>query len=297
MIRHGELRCDTLHEWLQGDVQGNTAYRHRLLRENTAFRPQALIDLRLIFGRVHRDAKRHLAAVVADDLDPVTVGLPAPWDGYPTELHDTTKQGYFGEILAAVLAENLSPFDENCWRVPVVLFRFHLSALQIIERTWQGGRSGTAIPGRPGDDCLAFVLSNRGEITKVLYAEAKCCLQHQTVHLRKAHKQVGSAPADLPKLIEVLKDYSGDAEADFWRKALRNLWLRQQVANPIRHNLVVYVCGKSPSSQRRRSSWLDRGSPCSAYRSTSALEAVEIHLQGIADLVRGIYEDLVVAIN
>jgi hypothetical protein len=179
----------------------------------------------------------------------------------------------------------------------VVLLRFHVSALQIIERTWQGGGSGTAIPGRPGDDCLAFVLSDMGEITKMLYAEAKCCLQHQAAHLRKAHKQVGSTPADLPRLIEVLKDYSGDAEADRWRKALRRLWLPQQATNPTRHNLVVYVCGKSPSIHRKRSSWLDRSSPCSAYRSTSALEAVEVHLRDIADLVRELYEDLVVAIN
>ena len=56
-------------------------------------------------------------------------GAPA----YPDDLETSVLQGYLGELLAGLIAENYAPHGRR-WIVPAFLFRGHQAAFQALER-------------------------------------------------------------------------------------------------------------------------------------------------------------------
>lgn len=54
----------------------------------------------------------------------------------------------------------------------------------------QNAEISTDMPGRPGDDNLAFVRNKNNEITAVLFIEAKCTLTHSATLINDAHSKL-----------------------------------------------------------------------------------------------------------
>src|SRR5207248_2506322 len=116
-----------------------------------------------------------------------------------------TLKGYFGEIFAAIIAQNFSPFELHNWEVPAFLFRHHLVEFQHLEAMRQQGSEAKYRPGRTGDDCLAFQRDGNGEIVRVLYCEAKCTVDHESGMIADAYEKASkSAIVDFLQVIEVL---------------------------------------------------------------------------------------------
>jgi hypothetical protein len=265
-------------------------YWHLLLHERTA-RSDILEELRSFVRRAHDDARRHMRQVAGTPLDPLGADDPDPAAGYPERLHPITLQGYFGEVFAGLVAQEFSPFDEDGWEVPAFLFRFHEVAFQQLERMRQTGEEATPIPGRTGDDCLAFRRGPEGELVGHLVCEAKCTTDHDSSLIADAHKQVSSPeprPVDLLRVIEVLRD-AEDCESQQWAECLRKLYLSPETSTSERSDLVVYLCGRSPVRGTRQT-WIDTAKPHARYSGGRRLQAGEIHLSDITDLIRLVYQ-------
>jgi hypothetical protein len=236
---------------------------------------------------VHEDGRRHLRNLASRSLDPLgSPRLADPAVGYPERLHIDTLKGYLGEILAGIVAETLSPHDIDDWKVPGFPLALHDIAFDQLETCRVTGREPTTIPGQSGNDCLAFQLSDEGHVKRCLVCESKCSSAHSANLIADAHESIGKAVlTSLRKLIEILR-IRGDDESRRWVDALQVLWLGEPNDEYEQCNMVVYVCGQHP---KRSASWLSDTNPHLSYSSEQRLEAVEIHLHQVYDLVRRIY--------
>src|SRR5712692_1335278 len=164
-------------------------YRHMLLREDPRKWPAVLPDVRAYFRAAHQDALDYYRSLIGISLDPLeTLPSKDPGTVYPHQLDETVQKGFFGEVFAGIIAEHFSPHDESGWEIPAFLFRKHNVAFEQLEAFFQGGTDELGrIPGRTGDDCLAFCRDNTGSITKSLYCEAKCTASHDSGMIAKAH--------------------------------------------------------------------------------------------------------------
>jgi hypothetical protein len=286
------IKSKELPLWLHNTVNesNDKKYSHRLLKENNIKRIDAIEDLRGIFDEAHNDARLRLRKVLDISLHPLDEeeGFD-PAEGYPELFDMTTLKGYFGEVFAGLIAENFFPFEEKGWKVPAYSFRYHEIAFDQLEMHRLTGEKLKTIPGRTGDDCLAFVLDSNNKIVKVLFCEAKCTASHNEGMISDAHNKISSKnliPVEIRRIIDILRDY-GDSESLKWIQSLRELYINGQQCE--RYDLVSYVCGKSPVKPKTRISWIPLDMPHKKYIGERNLEAVEIHLTDVEDLIKEIY--------
>ena len=281
-----------LNRWLSNTVNQSAdgRYRHRLLVEDPALRVEIVEELREYVESAHEDVRRHLRDVGRFNLDPLQEPPDNdPTEGYPQCLHIQTLKSYFGEIFPAIVAENLAPFDEDGWIVPAFMFRLHLPAIQQLEDIRQTGLPAGQIPGRTGDDCLAFRRDNNGRIIGALCCEAKCTQNHERSLIRDAHTKISDPrlyPQDVLRLIEILRSYD-DPESLGWIESLHQLRLHYREPDYERYDLVSYICGRAPV---RTQTWISSSTPATEYTGGRKLESVEVHLQDVLGLVRQVYD-------
>lgn len=287
-------KSDKLLSWLSNSTteSKDKKYIHRLLKEDSQRRCEVLEELKLLIQQAHKDARNRLRKLAGVSLDPLgTSPEYDPAQGYPERLHIQTLKGYFGEVFAGLLAETFLPFGCT-WEVPAFLFRFHLVEFQQLEKLNQMRGEAQYRPGRTGDDCLAFERNNKGQIIRALYCEAKCTSGHDSGLINEAFEKVSEAAiVDILQLVEILMDCN-DPGASQWVISLQQLWFILQSGDTQksveRCDLVSYVCGQPPV-RGNRSTWLPVDKPHSNYKGERRLEAVEIHLQDVEDLIRTVY--------
>lgn len=296
-----KLKNPKLPEWLKITNKNESLsqkYRHMVLKETKSIRKEAITALKEIVREAHEDARLRLRNAYSISLDPlddeVVTGNDEqafdPTEGYPEIFDMTTLKGYFGEIFAGVLAENFNPFNEMNWKVPAFSFRFHDIAFDQLEMYLLTGELLNAIPGRTGDDCLAFVLQE-DKIVKTLFCEAKCTAKHSESMISKAHEKINSAneiPVEIRRLIELLKDYDTE-EAKQWVGALRKLRIFKGEHGHERFDLISYVCGKSPTKVKTRYSWMPPSTPHPSYKAGRNLESIEVHLIDVEEIINEVY--------
>jgi hypothetical protein len=291
-----------LHEWLNSERTANGRYAHHLLREEVARRPAAITPLQSAIEHANEDVRTRLRLVQLISLDPFgdeEAEVVDPARGYPAFLDYITLKGYFGEIMAGLIALTYGSHGLDSWEIPVFLFRCHEAALQYLERQQQEHPADEPdfavideqprIPGRTGDDCLAFQRDANGQIVRVLCCEAKCTDGHSAKHIREAHIKASEPalkPVDLRLLIEALEDYE-DPAAIAWRDALLRLRLRAVLPPGYeRCDLVCYIYAQEPVRNR---TWIPVDAPHGNYVAGRRLEAVEVYLPDIHDLIVAVY--------
>jgi hypothetical protein len=278
--------------WLiESSLKVSDQYTFRLLKSSSTLPKEAIAEIKAIVTEAHEDAKRRLRNLAGISLDPL--GSPSAFDpsqGYPECLDNQTLKGYFGEILAGIVAVNCSRFGENDWEMPVSLFRFHDLAFDQIERLRQDAGAPKKIPGRTGDDNLAFVRNANKAIAKVLVCEAKCTADHDSGLISDAHKKISErnlVPVSLRNLIDTLQDYD-DVQSREWIDAIRQFWLLPKASSTERYDLVSYACGREPA-RASQISWIASDKPHSAYSGGRCLEVAEIHLHQVDELIAELY--------
>jgi hypothetical protein len=274
-----------LRDWLRAQLTEVGTYRHSLLAEDTSQRQAGLEALTALSGEAHSGARERLELLVGESLDPTGGSAPPGWQPYPQALHTSVLQGYLGELLAGLIAENYQPHGRT-WVVPAFLFRGHLAAYQALERQRQLGGPARPIPGRTGDDAFAFEVDDEGGVVAWLLAEAKCTHDHDASLVSKGHEQLSLAirvPVDLLQLIEVLQE-SRDPEAERWIAAIREVLYSAQ--SPPRYDMFVYVCGRKPV---QRETWIPNETPHESYTAEGPLHAVEIQLEEFDDVLIAAY--------
>jgi hypothetical protein len=274
-----------LQAWLPSTEATNGTYRHARLTEDSARRVEGLASLASLAAEAHRDARERLERLVGISLDPLSAEAPSSWHRYPEALHTSVLQGYLGELLAGLIAENYQPHGRR-WAVPAFLFRGHLVAYQDLERRRQLGGPARPIPGRTGDDALAFEVDQDGAIVAWLWCEAKCTHDHVSTLISDGHDQLSAAiriPVDLTQLIAILQE-SPDPDSERWIASLRELLFASEP--PPRFDMFVYVCGRKPV---QRPSWIPEDAPHSSYTGARSLEAVEVHLECFDEVLTAAY--------
>lgn len=279
---------DVFTQWLECTRSENPSKRychHHLKERDDAWAnvSGSIIDY---FRRAHDDAVRRLQRLIGLSLHPAGVDPAAP-NGYPHGLPLGTLQGSFGEIIAGMCAEHGSPSGYDDWEVPAFLLRTHLVAFQQLERSGQTDDLPNAIPGRTGDDCLAFRRTEDMQIVAVLYCEAKCTLDHDSALISSAHGRAASSIVDLLQIIEVLQ-LGETPEATRWIDALRILRL-QLFSEPTRisrHDAVVYVHKRGPV---RNQTWIPTDQPHQNYTAGRPLDSFEIQLSDVSSRISAVY--------
>jgi hypothetical protein len=267
-------------------------YAHQILKED-ASKWQGILDrLCSFFRRAHDDVIRHMRSLAGTSLHPLKRKKKSvdPAAHYPFRLHDSVLKGYFGEVLGAALAQAFAPGGHGDWEVPAFLFRNHKVAFQQLEHCRQTGDQPGPIPGRLGDDFLAFRRRNKRTIVSVLYGEAKCTAQHDPGMIADAHEKLASGVVvDILQIIEVLSGRNGDQEAEAWVASLRELQSMLPSGNCERIDCVCYVCGKRPTL---RPTWIATDAPHPKYGNTGRfLEAIEVHLSDVDGKVKAVYDE------
>lgn len=286
------MAIDGIQRWLKPERRSasGSRYAHQVLREDVAHWTGILDNVRRYFRQAHEDGMRHMRRLAGIDLHPLGRRSTAdPTRFYPVRLHSSVLKGYFGEVFAGVLAEHFSPAGQTDWKVPAFLFRYHRIAFQQLERLRQMGEEPGPIPGRFGDDCLAFRRNAKGTIIAILYCEAKCTADHDTGMLSEGHQKLSDgAVVDVLQLIEVLEDVGTD-DARAWIASLRQLHLSLTAATCERVDLLCYVCGQHP---KRTTTWLPSDKPHANYQDRGRhLEAVEVHLHDIDAKIAAVYQE------
>lgn len=276
-----------LQRWLQYSLEGTSTdkmYRLVLLEENPLLRCEILGELKQYIHEAHEDFRRYYRELLRCPLNPFEEHPAVDLiNKYPGILDMDTLKGYFGEVFAAIVAQFFSPFGIDDWEVPAFLFRNHRDAFNHILIMNETGREAGTIPGRTGDDFLAFQRDGTGRIRRILYCEAKCNREHRSDSIGNAFEKVGQPViVDLSQIITVLKDQQTPA-AQQWIYALQIAQFSNQYE---RCNLVSYICGDRPKHKRM---WLPKDSPHEKYTSQDILEAVETHLDEIETFVREVY--------
>ncbi|QLE40705.1 DEAD/DEAH box helicase [Nostoc sp. C052] len=106
--------------------------------------------------------------------------------------------------------------------------------------------------------------------------------------IAEAHKKASVPhikPVDIPQIIEILQDYD-DPFSSEWVNSLRVLWLEKVDINYERCDLISYICGKHPV---KNPTWISPEKPHEEYTAGRRLEAVEIHLHEVENLVTTVY--------
>jgi hypothetical protein len=264
-------------------------YRHRQLacRELS---DEVAGELIAFVRQAHADAAKEIDDLMNPSLAPFPEaagpsGIPT---GYPYGLHMTTLKGYFGEILAAVLIQFLGGFGHNDWEVPAFRFRVHVPDLyKHLESRRSEGTPVPALFGAHGDDCSVFRLDVNGEIDKYVICEAKCTASHDNRLIQDGHKQlsrVDTTAADIQVLLQVLKAGPTEALHRWWVPLVRLLFEKKGV----RHHAFIYVYGRLSRDGGPR---VPPDAPPDEYTATEPLEAFEIHVERVEDLIRAIYAE------
>lgn len=147
------------------------------------------------------------------------------------------------------------------------------------------------VPGRTGDDCLAFERNDNGDIVRVMICESKCTADHNATLINDAHEKVSSSnvlPVDLARIIEALLLIPDEDSTTQWVNALRRLYFSKD-PNKERCDLVMYVCGRKP---KIKETWIDASEPHESYKGKRKLTAVELHLSDVAIMLKSIYSNI-----
>ncbi|MBG1242038.1 DEAD/DEAH box helicase [Nostoc sp. NZL] len=104
----------------------------------------------------------------------------------------------------------------------------------------------------------------------------------------KANKSSGY-PVDIPQLIDILQDYNDDLSFN-WKNALQVLQLKINL-NKVDKNyescyLISYTCGQHPV---KKLTWMSPNKVHEKYTAERRLEAAEIHLHEVENIIKTIY--------
>jgi len=284
-----------LDSWLEVDETNNETsppYCHLLIRQKDTVNTEVWDELYTYIDHAHEGARLALRAPLGDSLHPLQHGThDDPAFGYPQEFCDTALQGFFGEILAGIIAENYAGGDEYEWDIPVFLFRTHVIAFQQLEVMKQTGNWERQIVGRTGDDGLAFARVDDGSIIAWLACEAKCTTNHSSGLIADNHEKLSQSvtrPVDLLRVIDALKDYRDDDYSRKWVEALRKyFWEHTQDPSVERCDLSMYVCGRLP---QRNVTWIPTNTPHDRYTAERNLTSAEFQLPNVRDVIHTLYD-------
>ena len=269
---------DAIEEWLDCKVSKNPSYIHLLLNADGENFPDELITYIKI---AHEQAqKKYIDKINEFNLDP----LEQP-PIYTVVLPLKTLQGYLGEVFGGLIAITQKPFDLD-WEIPVHLFSFHDTVFDWLDMYLQNAEISTDIPGRTGDDNLAFLRNKNNEIIAVLFIEAKCTLTHNVTLINDAHSKLSKSniiPVSRDKIKQLLIE-KGDSDSLLFVDAINNITNTQKE----RYDMVSYLYNQKPI---KNDSWISKDKINSYYTAKRNLVAAELCITNLKNFIDKIYRN------
>ncbi|RXE87259.1 aminotransferase [Pseudoalteromonas sp. A757] len=161
----------SLDEWLEQNSSFSKGYGHLLMEQIKDADDKLLSALKLYFESAHLDARNVFHDFMGISLHPDDEQQAAI--SYPTSLHLTTLKGFFGEVLAGLLAEGYDFVGHHDWNVPVFLFRFHDDAKKYLYTLVRDPNQKRQTIGRLGTDFIGVSIVDNGEVARLISGEAK----------------------------------------------------------------------------------------------------------------------------
>lgn len=271
----------------------STSYEHFIFSENPDIPEQVWNELSTYIKHAHSGPIERLRSILNNSLHPLKINTKSdPAFGYPEKLNIKVLQGFFGDILAGIILENNTILGESEWQVPVHLFRSHDVLFSQLEEIKQNDNWSKNIPGRPGDDNLAFKLDEHGKIISWAYCEAKCTGSHDSQLINdcftKLSKSSVNIPVDLLRLIEALKDYDDDQYSKKWANSLSEFYTSyyDKSIKTTRLDFGLYAYSQKP---KRNNTWIPANQKHSSYKSRRPLVAVEVFIENIIEKIKDLY--------
>lgn len=286
-----------LKDWLEEKRTDNGKdYLHILLSEKKEIPQEVWDELYEYIKHAHEGARQSLRTAFEHQLHPFKKGtIEDPVYGYPYKLNIDLLKGYFGEIMAGIIASNYKLFNLERWQVPVHIFRTHDTLFDQLEEIRQTNNWNKKIPGRTGDDHLAFMLDDNGTIIGWINCEAKCTSSHNSTLINKCFKKLSSSnlnrPVSLKRLLESFKDYKNDQYRKLWENAL--IEFRKNSFNNKHkceyYDLGVYVYGQKPKIKK---TWIPCQKKPEPYKKHNKLCASEVYLVDVENKIKKIYNKM-----
>lgn len=282
-----------IYGWLVPTQSQNATYYHLHLLENKANR-RAILPILARYARdAHSDSVAEIRRITVGRLDTrQTSQRDQVLAAYPNACTDTTLKGYFGELMAGLVAEAFSPKGE-AWHVPAFLFHTHDLLFQELIRFVHVRDHVRQVVGHSGADCLAFsTTGNTASITRVLICEAKCSSTHRSDLIVDAFESLNSgttesAQVSLVRIIDALHRRATPV-ARTWIGRLEHFKDSGSMTDQSRDDLLTYVYGTRPRTAGARR--IAQDAPNSAYTARRRLTATELSLDAdVTALVRDVY--------
>lgn len=160
-----------LDDWLEQNPSFIKGYGHLLIEQIKAGDDELLSRLKPYFESAHLDARTVFHDFMGISLHPDDEKQADV--SYPSSLHLTTLKGFFGEVLAGLLAEGYDLVGDHDWKVPVFLFRFHDDAKKYLYTLVRDPDQERQTIGRLGTDFIGVSIDDDGEVSRLISGEAK----------------------------------------------------------------------------------------------------------------------------
>lgn len=310
-----------LEEWLKPYPSTKGRYGHLLLEQKIPTDDVIRLGLTPYFESAHLDARICFHEFAQISLHP-DEGQPGCNARYPNSLPPITRRGLFGEVMSGLMTEAYEFIGAHEWIVPVFLLREHEDARQYLFQLARAPERTREVQGRKGDDFIALVINDEGEVTRFIAGEAKwratwtpsvvdTVMLGDTVphpETKKAYKDADGktvrdgkgvwfeinralpVPIGLKQLQQILVECAKD-EFETVIESLDQILMIQN-PQPVERTDLVFLIGDGPAKRDAGETLLEWQDMPSEYTAGRDLQVVEVIISNGGELIDTLYEGL-----
>jgi len=298
-----------LDDWLDNNPSFIEGYGHLLIEQVKSNDDELRNRLKKYFESAHLDARGVFHDFMGVSLHPDDNEKQAKVS-YPSSLHLTTLKGFFGEVLAGLIAESYELVGKHEWKVPVFLFRFHDDAKKYLFTLVRDPDQKRQTIGRLGTDFIGISIAD-GEVHRLISGEAKwrkelsqSAINTLMLGPKKKGKQERvegkgvwaelnkevNPPNGLRELQIALKEIDPDGYAEAILSMDKQLSAFD--ANTVPKTDLVLIVGGAGSRRQKGDCSIDRDNVPKEYLAGNDLQVVEIILSDGESLIKDLYASL-----
>jgi hypothetical protein len=303
-----------LDKWLKKYPSTEGNYGHLLLEQKVLADEEICAKLIPYFESAHLDARQcfHKLARISLHPDDGDVGCDAQ---YPSALPLTALKGLFGEVMSGMVTEAYEFVGKHEWVVPVFLFRNHEDAGQYIYTLNRDPGRTREVLGRKGDDFIALVIDENGNISRFIAGEAKwrgkwMPSQVDAVMFGEKIDDPAGGPAKVhnnkgvwfeinralavPLGLEQLQSILEECEPVKYASVIASLdrILAHRNPDPVERTDLILLAGGSASKREPGDALLAWEKVPRQYKAGRDLQVVELLIENWNSLINGIYGGL-----
>ena len=263
------------------------------------------------FESAHLDAREcfHKLARISLHPDNDEIGCIGQ---YPVALPLKTRKGLFGEVMSGMFTEAYKFIGEHEWVIPVFLFRNHEDAGQYIYTLNRDPDRKREVLGRKGDDFIAIVVDQEGNVNRFIAGEAKwrgswtksvldtvmlgpkSGPEGEKVHNNKGVWHEVNRALAVPLGLEQLHTILHECEPDKYASVIASLdrILAHRNPDPVERTDLILLAGGPAKKRKKATSLIPWKDVPFEYEAGRDLQIVEMIIEDGDDVINTIYGGL-----